>query len=724
MISTSWDHLRDELQLLNACLLSEVQRRTQKNSQLDLLQGLVLSEQEIVDILRAPPGTEQKLNTNEDPKQLNSIRERITQRNGSAPQSAPLVQLSELFQLDRNEELCLLLCLAPEIDARYSRVFAFLQDDVTRKQPSVELMLRLLCEDVQESLVRRGLFSSGAALLRNRLLNFAQPSDRQLPLPQRSLKIDDRIAAFLLQSPQIDDCLVNWIEIIPPSNELKQTPLPSELVERTLRLVESSFSGKEPFLRPVIHLYGRRGSGRCLLAALASHQIGLPLIVADIRKLPSGETPEGEVLWRLCREALLLPAVLLIENFDELLQEGRQRELAVLLEAAHYFSPVTFLSGKQIWKPENPKQFYLTLECPVPDATSRIDFWRHHLNSHSVEFHDNDLIELSSKFRFNEGQIKQTVKTAEHRAYWESRTTSGLTPKLINQAARNIATPSLMGLARKVEAHFSWSDIVLPESQLVQLKEIASHATRSQIIFETWGFARHFSYGRGIAALFEGQSGTGKTMAASIIGRALGLDVYQIDLSCVVSKYIGETEKNLSRIFEEAQDSNAVLFFDEADALFGKRSEVKDAHDRYANIETAYLLQRMEEYSGIVILATNMKQNLDEAFVRRMRFIINFPFPNDEDRERIWQKAFPENAPMGGDVDFRWLSRKLKITGGNIKNISLRAAFLAIERNGVIGMDCLIEAAKRENEKIGKVDGLSDYRGKVNRESMAVAEVA
>jgi len=210
-------------------------------------------------------------------------------------------------------------------------------------------------------------------------------------------------------------------------------------------------------------------------------------------------------------------------------------------------------------------------------------------------------------------------------------------------------------------------------------------------------------------------------MAASIIGRALGLDVYQIDLSCVVSKYIGETEKNLSLIFSEAQDSNAVLFFDEADALFGKRSEVKDAHDRYANIETAYLLQRMEEYSGIVILATNMKQNLDEAFVRRMRFIIHFPFPNDEDRERIWHKVFPSNAPLANDVNFHWLSRKLKIAGGNIKNISLRAAFLALERNGQIGMDCVVEAAKRESEKIGKIDGLADLHFK---QTASVAEVA
>ncbi|HLM25165.1 MAG TPA: ATP-binding protein [Pyrinomonadaceae bacterium] len=713
MTSTSWEHLREELELLNACLLREVQNRSKKNAQLDMLQGLVLNEHDIVEILTQPLSNPTTTNNNQDPLARQSQSDRT---------NTSLTYITNLFQLDRTEELCLLLCLAPEIDSRYTKVFAFLQDDITRKQPSVELALRLFCEDTEESLVKRRIFAPGASLFSNRLVQFIQPSEKQLPLPQRSLKIDDRIAAFLLQTPQLDECLTNWVELISPSSEVLHAPVPEEIINRTLRLVENSLSGKEASVRPLIHLYGRPGSGRRSLAAMASRHVGLPLLIADARRIPNGEMTESDYLWRLCREALLLPAIMLVEHFDEFLQDNRHRELAALIETASYFAPVTFLSGSRLWKPENPQHFCLSLECPVPDATTRVDFWREHLKDKCENFEDTDLVELSSKFRFTEGQINQTVKAAQHRAYWEKQSSLGLTPTLINEAARTIATPSLMGLGRKVESEFSWSDIVLPESQLTQLQEIASHAKRSQVIFENWGFARNFSYGRGIAALFEGQSGTGKTMAASIIGRALGLDVYQIDLASVVSKYIGETEKNLSRIFAEAQDSNAILFFDEADALFGKRSEVKDAHDRYANIETAYLLQRMEEYSGIVILATNMKQNLDEAFVRRMRFIIHFPFPNDEDRERIWERVFPESAPMGDDVNFRWLSRKLKITGGNIKNISLRAAFLALEKNSPIEMDCLIEAARRENEKIGKVDGLGDFR--VREPAKDVREVA
>jgi hypothetical protein len=421
---------------------------------------------------------------------------------------------------------------------------------------------------------------------------------------------------------------------------------------------------------------------------------------------------------------VLIPAALLVEGFDELTSETKRRELNTFLGAVADFSPLTFLSGTQRWISDKPRQLFLSLECPVPTSTARVQHWREYLRDTGFEAGAEDLVELSSKFNFTEGQIRQTVEAARCLAYWENPSAPELTSSLLSRAGRSVATPRLGELARKIEPCHVWSDIVLPKAQLLQLREIVAHVKKAQVVFETWGFAKKFSYGRGLTALFEGLSGTGKTMAAGILSGALGLDLYKIDLSAVVSKYIGETEKNLNRIFAEAQDSNAILFFDEADALFGKRSEVKDAHDRYANLETAFLLQRMEEYSGIVIMASNMKQNMDEAFVRRLRFIIHFPFPTDEDRERIWQKSFPADAPLGADVDFRWLARKLKITGGNIKNIGLRAAFLAIEQQRAIDMECLVEAAKREIEKIGKILALTEFRAPVTVETIEVAEVA
>jgi len=726
--NTNWAHLRAELDLLNAYLLREFNRGANKrqHSHLDQLQGLVLSEQEILAILTDGLGQwDSPPDEGDLAEALQKIEEDISQPCAGVELRATsrLNQLRTFFGLERIEEQCLVLCLAPEIDPQYSKVFAFLQDDVTKKQPGVELALKLFCRDVRGRLAARAVFSPNSPLLSRRLLHLVEQTEGRLPLPLLTLKLDDRIAAFLLQTPQLDGCLADWVEIVPPAGRLSPAAVPDEIRDRTLRFIAGCFAGGETSARPLIHLYGRPGSGRRSLAADACEQVGLPLLVADVRRMPP-DINAVEAWWRLGRESLLLPAALLVEGADDLLSEGRRRELTALLSAASDFSPLTFLSGTQPWKADSPQQPFLSLHCPVPDATARMHYWREHLKGSGCELSADDLIELSSKFNFTEGQIRQTVQAARCRAYWENAPAPELNGALLSQAGRSIATPALGGLARKIEPGYTWSDLVLPEAQLSQLREIVAHVKRAQVIFEEWGFARKFPYGKGVTALFEGASGTGKTMAAGIVGAALALDLYRIDLSSVVSKYIGETEKNLERIFTEAQDSGALLFFDEADALFGKRSEVKDAHDRYANIETAYLLQRIEEYSGVVILASNMKQNVDEAFVRRMRFIIHFPSPTEEDRARIWRKAFPASAPLG-DVDFGWLARRLKITGGNIKNISLRAAFMAGERQGAIDMDCLIEAAKRELDKIGKISALAEVGARPSlAEAIQVAEVA
>jgi winged helix domain-containing protein/ATPase family protein associated with various cellular activities (AAA) len=712
--NTNWEHLIDELELLNFCLLREARRRPHREpNQFDYLQGLVLNEQEILAILTSK--TDEANGGGGDRESDHKVRQieesiAVRRQNEELRMAPALIQAAAFFGLGRLEEQCLVLCLAPEIDSKYSKVFAFLQDDVTKKQPSVDLALRLFCSDLPERIAARTVFSPGSSLLKNRLIHLGEAQDGASSLLQRCLVLDDRIGAFLLETPQLDRSLGEWVEFVAPDDIPIRTVVPIEVKDRAVRMVENCFAGGEAPLRPVIHLYGRPGSGRRSIAECLSQQIGLPLLMADVRRMPMAGAERVEAWWRLGRESLLLPAAVLVEHCDDLLQEGRQAEVMALLDAVQKFSPLTILSGKDAWNAQKPESLFLSVECPVPDATTRIGLWKEHLQGTPHQLDPNDWAELAGKFSFTDGQIREAVQAARDHACWESQSTlAPLAAAALHQVCRRLATPNLGGLARKVEPHYGWADIVLPEPQIAQLRELATHVKRSQLILETWGFAQKFPYGRGVTALFNGLSGTGKTMAASIIAAELGLDLYKIDLSCVVSKYIGETEKNLNRIFAEAQDSSAILFFDEADALFGKRSEVKDAHDRYANIETAYLLQRIEDYSGVVILATNMKQNMDEAFVRRMRFIIHFPFPSETERERIWEKAFPDDAPLGADVDFHWLSRKLKIAGGHIKNISLRAAFLASERRGVIGMDCLVEAARREGKKMGKAVVLGDF---------------
>jgi SpoVK/Ycf46/Vps4 family AAA+-type ATPase len=244
--------------------------------------------------------------------------------------------------------------------------------------------------------------------------------------------------------------------------------------------------------------------------------------------------------------------------------------------------------------------------------------------------------------------------------------------------------------------------LIIPEEPLGQLRDICAQFTHRRRVLQEWGFGRKLPYGTGITVLFAGPSGTGKTMAAEIVANEVGLDLYKIDLAVVLSKYIGETEKNLDKIFTAAEQANAILFFDEADALFGKRSEVKDSHDRYANLEISYLLQKMEQFEGIAILATNLRQNLDEAFVRRLAFIVQFPFPDETMRRQIWAGIWPTSVPLAEDVDLDTLAKQLRLSGGNIKNVALSAAFLAAADGQIVTRDHIQHAAQREFQKMGK----------------------
>jgi SpoVK/Ycf46/Vps4 family AAA+-type ATPase len=280
---------------------------------------------------------------------------------------------------------------------------------------------------------------------------------------------------------------------------------------------------------------------------------------------------------------------------------------------------------------------------------------------------------------------------------------AAITMRDLQEACRIHPNQGLALLAHKIAPNDTWDDIVLPEDRMAQLREICNHVKYRDRVYGDWGFGCKLALGKGLAVLFSGPSGTGKTMAAGIIAAELGLDLYKIDLSTVISKYIGETEKNLSRIFEEAETSNAILFFDEADALFGKRSEVRDSHDRYANVEVGYLLQRMEEYEGIAILATNIRKNMDDAFVRRLHFTVEFPFPDREDRYRIWQGIWPKDTPLDDALDLDQLADRYEMSGGNIKNIAVAAAFLAADDGQVVRMSHVSQATLREYQKTGKL---------------------
>jgi ATP-dependent 26S proteasome regulatory subunit len=378
--------------------------------------------------------------------------------------------------------------------------------------------------------------------------------------------------------------------------------------------------------------------------------------------------------------------------------------ILALTEALQELGWITFLCSASPLPVEMlSKANIYPVEIPPPDVEGQIALWKMHLESIAAELNAMDLSQLVSQFNLTGGQILNAIKRAEKIAHVRDPYRTRLDIQDLSSSSRTESQPRLTALARKVEPRYGWQDLVLPESHMSQLHEIASQAKHRHRVMRDWGFGKKMALGRGLNALFAGSSGTGKTMAAEVIGYELGLDIYKIDLSAVVSKYIGETEKNLNRLFNEAEHSNAILFFDEADALFGKRSEVKDAHDRYANIEVGFLLQKMEEYEGITILSSNLRRNIDEAFVRRIQFIIDFPFPDATHREMIWRKTFPEKAPLDADVDFTFLATKFKLTGGHIRNIGLRSSYYAAEANGAITMAHVVRATKRELQKMGKL---------------------
>jgi SpoVK/Ycf46/Vps4 family AAA+-type ATPase len=340
-----------------------------------------------------------------------------------------------------------------------------------------------------------------------------------------------------------------------------------------------------------------------------------------------------------------------------------------------------------------------TLRVPSPTRSEQRQLWRSALNGRAQEV-ESEIDAIVQQFDLGGTAIAGVVERASRRG-------SPITGNHLWNACREQTGSSLDELARKLVPSYGWEDIVVTDEVRAQLLELAAQVQQRARVYEGWGFGAHLARGRGITALFAGPSGTGKTMAAEILAAHLELDLYRIDLAGIVSKYVGETEKNLRRVFDAAEHSGAILFFDEADALFGSRTEVRDSHDRYANLEVNYLLQRMEDYAGLAVLATNRRSALDAAFLRRLRFVIEFPFPNAEDRRRIWERAFPADAPTDR-LELAFLSR-LDLSGGNIKSIALNAAFLAAAEQAPIGMSSVVRAAAREYAKLSKPISAAEF---------------
>ena len=624
-----------------------------------------------------------------------------------------LAWLQKAFGLSSFELNLIVIALAPEFDLRYERFYAYLQDDVTRKRPTIDLALNLLCSEVAAKLERRTHFLPSAPLIDQGILHLIpDPHQVQSSFLSHYLKLDEQITSFLLGLPGLDSRLTICCELIEPVLPLDSLDLPTEIRQGLRALVLQAQETQQP-LR--LYFQGLPTLGQRTTAAALATEVGRPLLALNLIQALDAKIDFEQLLQILWREAMFQKGILYIESLDILRTQEAAIAYQQLLAALAKRKGITILAGVKPWGIDiGDSMDVIIVPFTMPNFAQRQACWQTCLKAEGIVLNANDLNALTDRFRLSSHQITNAVVMAKNQALWrtaqstESRSillTAKVQPTVLDlfAAARAQSGQALSILAPKIKPKFNWNDIVLPPDQLTQLKEICNQTKYRHLVYGEWGFEGKLSLGKGLNVLFSGPPGTGKTMAAEIIAHELQLDLHKIDLSQIVSKYIGETEKNLERIFTAAENANTILLFDEADSLFGKRSEVKDARDRYANLEISYLLQKMEEYEGIAILTSNLRQNLDEAFIRRIRFILEFPFPDEKYRLKIWQGIWPQEISLAADVDLKLLAQKFKLVGGSIRNIALVAAFLAAAENQRVDMKHLLHSTKREFQKMGRL---------------------
>ena len=597
---------------------------------------------------------------------------------GTAPGSTfdeRLAEAATRLALDPLDAAVLGICAAPELSPRYGRLFAYLQDDVTRKLATPRLVSELLQgPGVAGGDVLR-CFGAGAPLRRDGALRLLEV-DAAAPLADRPVKLGERLASFLLGARLDGGGSSLRLRAMAVSEHDPGRP---QIVGRLAALLAC-----DPPL-PVI-VTGPDA------AALVAAAVGQPLLLADVRELGDRELmAEANLVCALECRRLCFDGLELIEPAD------RARLLRALEQRAGGAVMITPSRAAALALGDRTT---IVLEAPMPSLQERVAAWSRMSGCADVR-------DVSAKFRLSVGQIGEAAEVAVLAS--RARGAAEPTARDLDEGARQASSSRLGELATRLDPVHRWGDLVLPDRQLSLLQSISAYLRHRDLVLQEWGYDRAVARTQGLKVLFAGESGTGKTMAAQVLANELGLELYRVDLATVVSKYIGETEKNLDRIFEAAEGSNAILFFDEADALFGKRSGVSDAHDRYANIEVAYLLQKMEGYAGAVILATNFRSNIDDAFLRRLDFVIDFPFPEPDDRRRIWQLLLPEQAPVADDVDLEFLATRFKLSGGGIRNCSLAAAFIAAQEGGAIGMSQLVRAVALEYGKLGRLTLEADF---------------
>lgn len=661
-----------------------------------LAQGFSVGADEVVRLLRDPAQVPRKIGESD------LVRARIDERVEATQARGLRLRLPEVvktFGLDELSRLVLTLALVGEIDDGVRRLYTYAWNDFSKKTPSIEFLLGLLQPSTFGKLVNISAFFGNSPLASSGLFRRFE-SLVEGPFLARDVRLAPSVTAFCLGGEELDPSLSLCARVRAADYSLEPLVLPAPTYNRILRSLTTL--GKKG--ASVIVIVGPSGVGKSAII-----QRTLPRYVeVDMASLTRPASEAQDRIFALSRDARLLrvPIVVdLAEADDDPQLTPYHRQLARVLDD-HPHGAIVMARDQASWFIGHLAQAVVH-DLNLPVKAEREVIWDRALRAVGLG-PTPTLVESAARFPLSGGSIERAAQTAVAQLLVDGQRQAGSHPQEILEACRAQLAPRLSGVASRIVTTLSWNDLVLPEKESGNLREIVAYAKNRGRVFEDWGFGRLLPYGRGLSVLFSGPPGTGKTMAAGIVGGELGMDVFRVDLSRMVSKYIGETEKNLSKVFDEAGKSQSILLFDEADSLFAKRTGVNSAVDRYANLEVNYLLQRVEDFDGVTILTTNFEGSIDEAFRRRIKFRVVFPAPDHTMRAELWRKMIPNEAQRDGVLDFAALAHDYELSGGHIKNAALRAAFSAAERKGGISMRDLRRAARLESEKLGKIVRVSD----------------
>ncbi len=672
MTDASLAHLLGHLDVLEERVRELVaRRRTGDPAADDPFRGLYLTDAAVDHLLAGPrPGA--------DPDVAARRAEDVERAAADAEQAGEHVRLRALARAADLTDLdvaLLVVALAGEVDHRLEQLFGYLNDDVSRRRPSVATAFAL-CGVSLTSARARHRVTHGPLVT----LGLVVVEDGDRPLPGRALRVPDRVVAHLLGDDTPDPALADaLVDVVPV--ETAGTARLRDVLDAGVRLV---------------HVRQPAGGAAASSAAAALARAGRAAVGLDLGR--AGPDPVATARAAVL-EATLRGAVLVAEPVDAV------ADAVGAVAALTSGSGVTVLVGERTWDPAwSPRCPLLVEGLAATTAAQRAALWTATLGEAGAGV---DVADVVGAFRLRPEQVVRAARSAVAQAVL--RPDGHVTTEDVHRGARAENGTSLERLARRVEPAVGWDDLVLADAPLRTLREVSQRARHRDRVLGDWGMRPGGGRGRGVAALFAGGSGTGKTMSAEVVAHDLGLELYVVDLAAVVDKYVGETEKNLERIFAGAAGVNAVLLFDEADAVFGRRSEVKDAHDRYANIESAYLLQRMETFDGLVILSTNLRANIDEAFTRRLDVVVDFPVPDDAARRLLWDRCLGTVVPRADDLDLDFCAKAFELAGGSIRSAAVTAAYLAAAADGVVEMRHLVTAVHREHRKLGRLTQPSEF---------------